>query len=141
MIISRYTENNNLLRSCMKDKRPVYLNLLTMRFPVTAIASICHRASGVVNFLMIPFLICLLSCTLAGPAEFASVLAVAHHPVVSGLIWVVLVAMTYHILAGIRHLVADFDVGESLVAARASAWFVFALTAILALLEAYWLWS
>jgi succinate dehydrogenase / fumarate reductase cytochrome b subunit len=141
VIISRYTENNNLLRSCMKDKRPVYLNLLTMRFPVTAIASICHRASGVVNFLMIPFLICLLSCTLAGPAEFAQVQAVVHQPLVSALIWLALVAMTYHILAGIRHLVADFEVGESLAAARASAWFVFVLTALFALLEAYWLWS
>ena len=125
----------------MKDKRPVYLNLLTMRFPVTAIASICHRASGVINFLMIPFLICVLSCTLASPSEFHNVLAVVHHPVVSALIWAALVAMTYHILAGVRHLVADFDIGESLAAARASAWLVFALTALLALLEAYWLWS
>lgn len=33
-------------------------------------------------------------------------------------------ALTHHLLAGVRHLLSDIDVGSHLPAARASAWLV-----------------
>ena len=40
--------------------RPMHLNLFVMRFPITAISSICHRISGVWIFICLPFLLVML---------------------------------------------------------------------------------
>ena len=39
----------------VKKQRPVNLDLKTIRFPVTAIASILHRVSGVITFVAVYF--------------------------------------------------------------------------------------
>ena len=49
--------------------RPKYLNLLRIKMPVGAIASIGHRISGVCLFLCIPVLIYLLDLSLQGPEQ------------------------------------------------------------------------
>ena len=36
----------------VKKQRPVNLDLQTIRFPITAIASILHRVSGVITFVV-----------------------------------------------------------------------------------------
>ncbi|MBV8802224.1 MAG: succinate dehydrogenase, cytochrome b556 subunit, partial [Gammaproteobacteria bacterium] len=41
----------------MNIQRPKNLNLFTIRFPVPAIASILHRISGFILFLLIPFML------------------------------------------------------------------------------------
>ena len=38
----------------MVNKRPVNLNLMSFKFPLTALVSIAHRISGVLMFLLIP---------------------------------------------------------------------------------------
>ena len=40
----------------VKKQRPVNLDLQTIRFPVTAIASILHRVSGVITFVAVGIL-------------------------------------------------------------------------------------
>jgi succinate dehydrogenase / fumarate reductase, cytochrome b subunit len=127
-------------RGVVKDKRPVHLNLLTMRFPCTAVASIAHRASGVLIFLFIPGMIYLLQQSLASDTSFAGMMAWMRTPMVKAMVLLLLAGLTYHILAGIRHLVADCEIGESLCAAKVSAYAVFLLTAVLVALEACWLW-
>ena len=54
----------------MKDKRPINLNLMTIKFPITAITSILHRASGVFVFLAVPLLLWCLQYSLASPMHF-----------------------------------------------------------------------
>ncbi|MCB1849076.1 MAG: succinate dehydrogenase, cytochrome b556 subunit, partial [Halieaceae bacterium] len=51
----------------MKDKRPVNLDIGTMRLPITAWASIAHRASGVFLFAGMAVLIWALDASLASP--------------------------------------------------------------------------
>ncbi|MEX7656203.1 succinate dehydrogenase, cytochrome b556 subunit, partial [Pseudomonas aeruginosa] len=41
----------------MKKQRPVNLDLQTIRFPITAIASILHRVSGVITFIAVGILL------------------------------------------------------------------------------------
>jgi IS1 family transposase len=41
----------------VKKQRPVNLDLQTIRFPVTAIASILHRVSGVITFVAVGILL------------------------------------------------------------------------------------
>ncbi|MFP1528034.1 hypothetical protein ACLB1R_15495 [Escherichia coli] len=41
----------------VKKQRPVNLDLQTIRFPITAIASILHRVSGVITFVAVGILL------------------------------------------------------------------------------------
>ena len=107
-----------------ETKRPYFLNLLQIRYPVGAVCSIGHRVSGVVIALFTPFIVYLLDLSLRNLQGYAD----AHRlvellPVKASLVlfaW----ALSHHALAGVRHLLMDIDVGSSLAAARSSAWLV-----------------
>lgn len=124
----------------MKDTRPVNLDLMTIKLPVPAIASILHRISGVLLFLALPILVCLLSESLDGASGFAK--AQAQLSTVWGklVMWAILSATIYHWVAGVRHLIMDLGFGESLKAGRCSAKAALALSAILIVLAGVWLW-
>ena len=111
--------------------RPVYLNLLAIRQPVPAIVSILHRISGAVLFLVgLPVALWALETSLATPDGFQRVAAYFAHPlariVLLGLVW----AYLHHLIAGVRHLLADVHIGLDLHGARQSA----AVALVLALL-------
>ncbi len=61
----------------VKKQRPVNLDLKTIRFPVTAIASILHRVSGVITFVAVGILLWLLGTSLSSPEGFLQCLS--HH--------------------------------------------------------------
>jgi succinate dehydrogenase / fumarate reductase cytochrome b subunit len=106
------------------DTRPVYLDLLRIRFPPGAVASILHRISGVLLVLAIPFIIYVLQLSLAGEAGFTAAIALLDMAVVKLAGIVLLWALLHHLLAGIRYLLMDVDVGVDLPVARPSAWVV-----------------
>ncbi len=116
--------------------RPVFLNLLQIRLPVAGVLSIAHRVSGVLLFLALPLLIGLLELALSGEAGFARVAALLHG--VGGwtarflLSW----ALLHHLLAGVRYLLIDADLGVQAPLYRQSAWAVLAGAPLLALLLA-----
>jgi succinate dehydrogenase / fumarate reductase cytochrome b subunit len=116
------------------------LNLLTIRFPVTAIVSILHRLSGVVLFLLVPFLVWAFQASLVSPTSFDSVIACLQNPVLKLLLWVFSIALIYHLLAGLRHFVMDFGWGESLQGGRMGAWGVLILTGIFAVIGGGLIW-
>ena len=108
----------------MKTKRPVYLNLLKIKLPVTAILSILHRITGVFMVLGIPFLVYLFEWSLQGPSEFEQLASFLSHPLMRliGALYVWFLA--HHLLAGIRFLLMDIDIGVLKPTARASAYTV-----------------
>ena len=53
-----------------KKKRPVYLNLVQIRMPVTAVISILHRISGALLFVSAMWLLFMLDRSLASEAGF-----------------------------------------------------------------------
>ena len=85
-------------------------------------------------------MIYLLQQSLASETSFVSMMHLMRAPMIKAMVLFLLAGLTYHILAGVRHLVADCEIGESLCAAKLSAYAVFLLTAIFVVLEAYWLW-
>lgn len=111
-----------------------------MRLPVTAWVSITHRATGVLLFVGTAVLMWLLDTSLSSPEGFETAAAWLGGPLAKGMLWVILVALIYHTLAGIRHLVMDFGVGESFEGGSRSAYIVVALTVVLSLLAGVWLW-
>ncbi|MGL4899919.1 MAG: succinate dehydrogenase, cytochrome b556 subunit, partial [Shewanella sp.] len=81
----------------VKKQRPVHLDLQTIRFPATAIASILHRISGVIMLFAVGILMWLLNSTLASAESFAGVQALFDNFVVKFVIWGILTALAYHL--------------------------------------------
>ena len=124
----------------MNDKRPVNLDLSTIKFPVTAIASITHRVTGVAIFLALPILLWMLDRSLASPESFADLKELMTSPLVKLVVWAILAVLLYHLVAGIRHLVMDAGVGESLEGGRRGAKLGFIISVVLILLVGGWIW-
>ena len=120
--------------------RPVFFNLAEIQLPVGALTSITHRITGVLLALGVPLVIYLLDMSLQGPLGFDQVRVVLDHLPVKGALIVLTWALAHHMLAGVRHLLSDIDIGSQLPASRRSAWltniggFVVALLAAGALL-------
>ncbi len=121
-------------------KRPVNLSLWTMHFPVMAIVSILHRASGVVLFLFIPALLAVLDRSLKSEESFNRLALFFSHSITKFFIWSFLVALLYHVLAGIRHLVMDIGIAETLRGGKNSSFIVLGLSGLGAVMLGVWLW-
>lgn len=115
-------------------------DLLTFSYPFTAIISILHRISGVFLFLLIPFLLWILETATSSLDGFTYIYTVLTNPFAKLILWLILLAFWYHLLAGIRHLLMDIGIGESLKSARFSGVVVVLLTITAALFIGSWLW-
>lgn len=124
----------------MKARRPVNLDLFTIRQPLAAISSILHRISGLIVFVGIAGLLYLLDASLTSEADFAAVQAAALSPFARFLLWGVLSALVYHCVAGVKHLFLDFGVGESKEGGPRGAQLVFVVSAVLIVLLGVWIW-
>ncbi len=118
------------MNGVMKDKRPVYLNLLRIRLPIAGIVSLAQRVSGILLFIAIPFAVYLLDLSVISSDGFAEVIAILQHPLVL-LVEVLLVwALAHHFFAGIRFLLIDADIGVEKTQARYGAWLVMVVSVI-----------
>ena len=116
----------------MKTKRPVNLDIGSIKLPITSYVSILHRVSGVVLFFSVALLLCLFDASLASEESFQSVKDCLTSPIAQFFIWASLAALAYHFVAGIRHLIMDFGFGEeSFESGRNSAWVVVAVVTLL----------
>jgi len=129
-----------IVMATVNQKRPVNLDLTTIKFPVTAIVSIFHRMTGVAIFFAIPVLLWLLDRSLASPESFADVKELMTSTLALLVMWGILAVLIYHFLAGVRHLVMDMGIGETLEGGRRGAFMVFIGAAILIFLAGGWLW-
>ena len=107
-----------------RKRRVVFLNLAKIQMPVGALTSITHRVTGLLLAFGTPFCIYLLDLSLQGPLGYAQVIGMLDDVWVKGVVIVLTWAMAHHLLAGIRHLLSDIDIGSQLPAARHSAWIV-----------------
>jgi len=123
-----------------RQERPVNLALTKFSFPLPAIASITHRITGVLLFAGIAFGLYVLDLSLASPAGFERAAALLATPAGRVLTWLVLAVLIFHLLAGIRHLLMDFGIGETLRGGRLGAQLTFALSAVLIVLAGVWIW-
>lgn len=123
-----------------KTVRPVYLSLTRFSFPLPAIGSITHRFTGVVLFFGVGFLLYLLDESLASPQGLENARTLLAAPIAKIALLVVLATLAYHLVAGIKHLLLDFDIGDSLEGARLSTQITFAASAVLIVLAGAWLW-
>lgn len=123
----------------MKRARPINLNLFAFRFPLPAIVSILHRVSGALLFLCIPVALWTLDYSLT-PDGFEALHAWRANLFTKLVIWAILAAFLFHMVAGIRHLFADLHFGTTLAGGRLTAKAVFVVAAIFIILAGIWLW-
>ena len=110
----------------MTVKRPVYLNLIKIRLPVTGMVSIAHRVSGFLLFLSIPFSIYLLDLSVTSSQGYEQSVQLLQHPVIQILLLFLVWALLHHLLAGVRYLLLDFDIAIGKAASKMTAWTVIA---------------
>lgn len=119
--------------------RPVYLNLFKIRQPIPAIVSILHRISGFILFLAIPFLLWLFAYSLTD-AGFSQLHQSLSNPFLKLFLWLCLIPFCFHLVAGIRHLLADIHLGDTLPAGRITGLLTFIVTIVLIAVVGIWLW-
>ena len=124
----------------MNNKRPVNLDLFTIKQPLPAIASILHRISGIIVFVGIALLMYVLDKTLASEEGFIAVQSFLDGTFVKLILWGVLSALVYHLVAGFKHLLMDMGVGETLEGVRIGAKLVLGISAILIVLLGVSIW-
>lgn len=107
-----------------KSRRPVFFDLRRIQLPVGALTSITHRIAGVLLALGTPGAVYLLDLSLQEQRTYDRVAGLLDDWTVRGAAILLAWALAHHSFAGIRHLLADVDVGSGLPAARRSAWLV-----------------
>ena len=118
----------------MNTRRPVFFNLAQIQMPVGALTSITHRITGILLAIGIPFTVYLLDLSLQGPQSYAWVIRLFGEWYIKVVAIVFIWALAHHLLAGVRHLLSDIDIGSLLPAGRRSAWIVNIAGLIVALL-------
>lgn len=115
-------------------------SILSYQLPLPGIASIIHRISGVIVFLMIPVIAWLLDSSLSSPESFLELQRCLDHFLVKLFLWGFLGALAYHLVAGIKHLVMDFGHAETLAGAMIASRVTFACAAVLFVVLGVWIW-
>lgn len=124
-----------------QDSRPTNVgisDLMSFRWPITAIASITHRVAGAVLFVGIAFLLFALDMSLSSEAGFETLKAAMTSPLGMFITWGLLAALAYHFVAGIKHLIMDMGIGETLEGGQFAAKATLFFAAILIALAAVW---
>ena len=128
------------MKEDVNSKRPVNLDLRTIKLPITAYTSILHRISGVILFIGLAALLYGLDLSLSSEDGFARVKAFLAYPLVKLVIWAVLSALLYHLVAGVRHLIMDMGAGETLQGGKLGSQIVLIVSAVLIVLVGVWIW-
>ncbi len=124
----------------MNKNRPVNLDITTFRLPITPYSSILHRISGVFLFLLIPLLLVMLDRSLESPEEFSRLQDSMDGFVMKFVVWTVVSALLYHLVAGVRHMIMDMGYGETLEGGQLGAKLTIGISAVLIFLAGIWIW-
>ena len=111
------------------DHRPVYIDLRKINLPVSALISITHRLSGMyIFFITLPLMLALIYFSTESEDSFNGLsLFLKNYKFILALIVLSFCILWYHILSGVRHLIMDAHIGESLLASKYSAIFTISL--------------
>ncbi len=127
----------------MKNNRPGSVTLATMaglKWPITSLSSILHRVTGVLLFISVPFCLWALEKSLSSQAGFNEIHSMLQGNIAKFVLWAILSMLTYHVVAGIRHLLMDADIGESLEGGIMGSRLVIVIGIIAAISLGVWIW-
>lgn len=126
----------------MNNTRPVNLDLATVKFPITAIASILHRICAVISWVGLGVLIFTLSSALKSEAGYNAVAsAIAGSFLYQFLIWGFLTAFGYYCMGTLKHIIQDFGYCEDFEGGQKISWAAIALGILLSLFSGVLIWA
>lgn len=129
----------------VKDKKNVMQfrnigisQIVTYRLPLAGVASILHRISGAVLFLLLPFALYLFEQSLVSESDFAALKRIGSCAVVKLIVLVMTWAFCFHFLAGLlRYLLLDMHIAISRQGGRNMAAFALILSSVIAAAAAF----
>lgn len=124
----------------MKDKRPVNLDISTIQLPLAAYTSITHRISGVIIFVGIAILLWLFDMSLSSEESFNNMRELAGSGLFKFIVWGILSALAYHLVAGVKHLLMDAGIGETKEGAPRGALITIVVSLVLIVALGVWIW-
>jgi len=119
---------------------PLSPRLSVYRWLPGMVASIAHRASGVVLVLSVPCYLWILHGMTGSPQDFDAAVLLLHSPLGRLGLWLASVALIYHFCNGIRFLCLDAGWGESRSMMRHSARVVIAIAVVASMVFGVLLW-
>ena len=99
-----------------------------------------HRVSGVLIFAGIALLIYMLDESLASQESFASLKQHLAAPFAKFAVWFVVAGFIYHTVAGVKHLIMDYGIGETMEGGVLGARLTIAVSVVLSILAGVWIW-
>jgi succinate dehydrogenase / fumarate reductase cytochrome b subunit len=125
----------------VNKKRPVNLDLRTIKQPLPAITSILHRVTGVALFFGAIFLLYALEMSLESQQGFDAAVSMMENSFFAKLIaWGLVSALLYHLFAGVKHLVMDLGHCEELESGRLAAKATLVAGGVACLISGVWIW-
>ena len=126
----------------MTTKRPMNLDLTTVRFPITAIASILHRVCAVITWVGLGYLLILLSSALSSKEQFEMVSdSLQNNFLLQFITWGFLTAFGYYCMGTIKHIIQDFGFFEDFAGGQLISWTAIVLGILISLLAGVYLWA
>jgi succinate dehydrogenase / fumarate reductase cytochrome b subunit len=106
------------------EQRPLSPHLSIWRWHVTMATSIFHRATGFALYVGAAGLALWVMALAAGPEAYQPLADAIAHPLGQLALYLVTVALAYHLANGIRHLAWDVGAGYGAKTVEATGWLV-----------------
>ena len=116
----------------MKIDRPGSVGLWdTIRFNLSLVpmVSITHRVSGMLHFGGVAFALFLLDMAMTSEAGFDEAKLLLQQTFPKGLMLLLLATLMFHVFVGLKHLLLDLHIGDTVTASRLGSRLVLLLTA------------
>lgn len=126
------------------NSKTVYLNISTIKFPITAIVSILHRISGMFLFIAIGPMLWILRLSLNSESSFYKINSffLANNSICKFLSWITIIIFSYHVIFGIRQILMDFGyLKQTLFIGKISASFVFIIIIVVSIFFGIHIWD
>ena len=127
----------------MKTDRPGSVGLWdTIRFNLSLVpmVSITHRVSGMLLFGGVAFALFLLDMAMTSEAGFDEAKLLLQQTFPKGLMLLLLATLMFHVFVGLKHLLLDLHIGDTVTASRLGSRLVLLLTAVSVIILYLRLW-
>lgn len=126
----------------MSNSRPINLNLVSVSWPVTAIASITHRVCAVIVWVGLGFLVATLHYATASEDQFQTVSnLLANNFLAQFVAWGLLTATGYYCFGTIKHIIQDLGYFETFSGGKVISWAALVLGIVVAIASGVLIWA
>jgi succinate dehydrogenase / fumarate reductase cytochrome b subunit len=126
----------------MNKARPVNLNLLSISFPITAIASIMHRVCAVILWVGFGFLLFTAGYALQSEENFLTVAELlSTNFLVQFVAWGLSTATGYYFMGTFKHLIQEMGFFESLEGGKFISWTALSLGVVIGIFMGVVIWA